>query len=281
MNKLLQIYVVYHKETPLIKSDIFIPIQGGRSTAKTKLEIIGDDTGLNISHKNNRFCELTVLYWMRYNAPESDFIGLNHYRRFFYLGWNDDINRQYFIDQNIPVINITNINEGIYACLQYQSLFGRILSNCDIILPNAQNLGSFTLRERYLIDHDFSFRELVDVLINLHPLYANQIQQICDSHWFYPCNMFIMKTPLFQQYIDWLFTILDKLEPRMPKTERLIGFLSERLFTFYIQLFLSTGKFKIKHFPILFLGNHSQITVNYNPQVMNYYAYVSKKLQER
>jgi hypothetical protein len=254
MEKLLEIYVVYHKETPVIKSDIFIPIQGGRVIANTKLDMIGDDSGINISHKNDRFCELTVLYWMRHNAPNSEFIGLNHYRRFFYLGWNDDINRQLVIDQNASVFKL-NFDSGLAASLQSQVLFERILSNCDILLPTIQNFGrGLSMREQYGINHGFfSFREMLEVLSDLHPSRINQIQSIADSHWFYPCNMFIMRTSLFKEYTLWLFNILDKLEPRLPKTERLIGFLGERLFNFYIQLFLSNGKFKIKYFPIMFL----------------------------
>lgn len=254
MNKLLQVYVVYHKETPLIKSDIFIPIQGGRAITNIKLDMIGDDTGLNISNKNDTFCELTVLYWMRHNAPESEFIGLNHYRRFFYLGWNEKINQQLVIDQNLSVFKL-NFDGGLTASVQSQGLFERILSNCDILLPTIQNFGlGFSMREQYGISHGFfSFREMLEILIELHPAKANQIYSIADSHWFYPYNMFVMRTSLFTEYSNWLFNVVDKLEPKLPKTERLIGFLGERLFNFYIQLFLSNGKYKIKHFPIMFL----------------------------
>lgn len=256
MNNLLQLYVVYHKETPIIRSDIFIPIQGGRSISDLQLEMIGDDTGLNISHKNNIFCELTVLYWMRHNAPASEFIGLNHYRRFFYLGWNDKINQRLVIDQNLPLFQL-NFEQGLAVNLQSQILFERILANCDIILPIPQNFSwHFSLREQYGVSHGFhSFREMLEVLIDLHPAKANQIYSIADSLLFYPCNMFIMRRSLFETYADWLFNVIEKLEHRVLITDRLIGFLGERLFNFYIQLFLSNGKYKIKQFPIMFLSD--------------------------
>ena len=64
-----KILVVYHKKTPLYKSDVLVPIHAGRVIAKEKSKdgiisnkdldwmisnMIGDDTGDNIS-KENRF----------------------------------------------------------------------------------------------------------------------------------------------------------------------------------------------------------------------------------
>ena len=75
----LKIYVVYYKPAPLIKNEIFTPIQGGRAVAATpsrqgsfteqqidwlNQNMIGDDTNENISHLNRYFAELTALYWI-------------------------------------------------------------------------------------------------------------------------------------------------------------------------------------------------------------------------
>lgn len=75
----LKIFVVYYKPAPLIKTEIFEPIQGGRAVAETpsrrgtftpeeinwlKGNMIGDDTGNNISELNRYFAELTALYWI-------------------------------------------------------------------------------------------------------------------------------------------------------------------------------------------------------------------------
>lgn len=75
----LKIFVVYYKPAPLIKTEIFEPIQGGRAVAETpsrrgtftpeeinwlKGNMIGDDSGNNISELNRYFAELTALYWI-------------------------------------------------------------------------------------------------------------------------------------------------------------------------------------------------------------------------
>ena len=73
----LKIFVVYYKPAPLIKSEIFEPIQGGRAIAHTPSRngtftqdeinwlnnnMIGDNTGDNISELNRYFAENSALY---------------------------------------------------------------------------------------------------------------------------------------------------------------------------------------------------------------------------
>ena len=63
----LKIFCAYHKkdkEIPIWKSDCVEPIQVGRAISKEGLGIIGDDTGDNISHKNQNYGEMTGWYWV-------------------------------------------------------------------------------------------------------------------------------------------------------------------------------------------------------------------------
>lgn len=103
MNKTCKILVAYHKPAKLVKNDIYVPIHVGRALAKSKYEqnkinkedylwlfdnMIGDDTGENISLLNNQYCEMTALFWAWKNYDKlgnPDYIGLCHYRRFFMI----------------------------------------------------------------------------------------------------------------------------------------------------------------------------------------------------
>ena len=52
------------KEVSQIKNNIYIPVRCGAVFDKRKnIQMLGDDTGDNISAKKDMYSELTVLYW--------------------------------------------------------------------------------------------------------------------------------------------------------------------------------------------------------------------------
>ncbi|MDD7441233.1 MAG: DUF4422 domain-containing protein, partial [Sutterellaceae bacterium] len=83
--KSIKIFLSFHKDSARIQSNILTPIHVGRAIAtdavkQSLADIIGDDTGDNISRKNPNYCELTAQYWAWKNC-DSDYIGFMHYRR--------------------------------------------------------------------------------------------------------------------------------------------------------------------------------------------------------
>ena len=78
----VNVYMAAHIRQMTWPYDYIIPIQAGAKLSDQKLYELTDDTGDNISVKNNTFCELTALYWIWKN-DNSDYAGLCHYRRFF------------------------------------------------------------------------------------------------------------------------------------------------------------------------------------------------------
>ena len=84
----LKILVAYHKKSPVVENEVFLPIHLGQGDDYDYLatQMIGDDTGDNISQKNSTYNEFTAVYWAWKNYDKignPDYIGLNHYRRFF------------------------------------------------------------------------------------------------------------------------------------------------------------------------------------------------------
>lgn len=74
----VKILVGYHRPAVLLKDEVLIPIHLGRALATEASKdgsmskedyqwmldnMIGDDTGENISEENRKYCELTALYW--------------------------------------------------------------------------------------------------------------------------------------------------------------------------------------------------------------------------
>ena len=103
----VKIFIAYHKDAQRIKSDILTPIHVGHAIApeivKNQLQdMIGDDTGDNISYKNLNYCELTALYWAWKNC-DADYIGFMHYRRHLSFNLNTKFkeNRWGLVDEQI------------------------------------------------------------------------------------------------------------------------------------------------------------------------------------
>ena len=218
MKKNINIYIVTHKkfDAPILEN--YLPIQVGIKNEQGKIYELSDNTDDNISYKNKNYCELTALYWIWKNDKKSDYVGMVHYRRYFYVKRN-----------NSP----TNI-------LTYEKALN-ILENYDCILPKKWNLYFGNVLKNYdefhNIDDYYKCREIIS---EMYPDYINSFDKISRQRKFYPFNMFIMKKELFDEYMEWLFNIFNKLESFInledydDYNKRVYGFLSERLFNVWI-----------------------------------------------
>ncbi len=231
-NNKLKILIGCHKPTFLPEGEEFVPMHLGRVLAteaskdgKMSQEdyrwmldnMIGDDTGENISELNRRFCELTALYWAWKNYSELDspeYIGFMHYRRLFRAEDYTD----------------------------YDSF--------DVIVPSdkCQN----TVKKQY---EDFHYLESMDDLLciikNKFPEYYDISNKYLEQNESYFFNMFIMKKDLFFEYCNFLFEILldyhksTNYDLLSAGNQRLPGFLAERLSGIFFYKLKKDG-YKIK-----------------------------------
>jgi hypothetical protein len=236
----IKILVCYHKPEKLFKNDILVPIHVGRSVAtqaskdgvisaddyKWMLDnMIGDDTGDNVSYLNRNFAELTAIYWAWKNYDKlgnPDYIGLSHYRRLFK-------------------------EKDIESATQY-----------DMIVPSLNN--DKTIKELFAGPHNINYlNDAIDILTDINPEYKTVAEEYLNQnvgHWF---NMFIMKKELFFEYCELLFGILFKLNKNIKydklslSSQRIPGFLAEVLTGIFV-----THKKKtclVKGVNVVFLSN--------------------------
>ena len=185
-------------------------IQVGMMLTEQRLENCDyrDDEGDNISALNRCLCEETALYWIWKHAKE-DVIGLVHYRRHFYLpeDWEQRMR--------------TN---GI-----------------DVILPIPLYVGP-NIAENYRFRHVAGDWDILMQLIRETSEEEYQAAQKCFSGNLYcPCNMFVMKREVMQEYCAWLFPILFGVMERIGEREdayqnRYPAFMAERLLTLYFEM---------------------------------------------
>lgn len=209
--KTLHIYVVHSQYDKKLAENILdkpyeISIQVGASLADSIMFLVQDNYGDNISDKNKEYCELTGLYWAWKN-DRSDYVGLSHYRRKFILS-----------DEEI---------ESIFS------------NNIDIVVT-VPVLNLDTVKGQYIKDHsENDWNVLAQAINKLSPEYLSALETVGNGEFYFAYNMFIAKREVFDDYCEWLFTILKYCKDKIGKKidtyqNRYVGFLAERLLTVYI-----------------------------------------------
>lgn len=210
----VKIMVAAHKEFPMPKErELYLPVLvGAKRNYKPGIDYQRDDDGENISEKNPNYNELTAIYWAWKNL-DSDVVGLVHYRRFFSEGGKRDIDN---------ILNRKQVEQ--------------LLNKAPIIVPK---------RRRYFIESNYShyvhahpqapLDATRDVIAKYYPRYLEDFDQVMRRTSAHMFNMFIMRKGEFDQYSEWLFDVLFKVENRIDISEysgqdaRVFGFLAERL----------------------------------------------------
>lgn len=206
----IKILVACHKPWKVYQDDIYTPIHVGRTVSKYKDEMadmIGDDTGDNISEKNPQYCELTAQYWAWKNLHDVEYIGFCHYRRYF-------------------DIQLTNDN--------IDALFKKTDVVCLELVPKS-NIYHDLLQSISIDDLTI----LIMVMKRLHPEYEQVVIDFFFGNILYDKNMFICRKEVFDSYAEWLFGILFECEKYIKPSpysrgRRSLAYLGEYLLPVYL-----------------------------------------------
>ena len=236
------IYVITHK---VIKNDQYIDydhykvLHVGTNTNCLN-SYLRDDTGDNISNRNDNFCELTGLYWIWKNISddENEITGLVHYRRFFTTSI-EDLKYKYLgiMPRNLPYSKII-----------------KALKNHDVIIPKKIFIIS-TLKSFYGKFHDINNIDKIRKSVSkLYPDYLESFDKVMSSHSYTYGNMMICNKKILDLYSKWLFDILFDFEKSHNPLHyvdntyqsRIYGFLSERL----LQVWIEHNDFRCAQFPV-------------------------------
>lgn len=213
----IKIIVNTHKRYRMPDPTVYVPLHVG-SAGKPDIGYLRDDTGDNISRKNEGYCELTGLYWAWKNLP-ADYLGMVHYRRHFSVHKGKDKWK-----------SVLNDKEAEYLCDRF-----------DIILPKKRHYYIETLYSHYehthYIEHITQTRQIIS---EKYPEYLQRFDTVLKQRNGHMFNMFIMKRELLNEYCEWLFDILGELEKRVavdglsPFQKRFYGRVSEILLNVWL-----------------------------------------------
>ncbi|MDR2474825.1 MAG: DUF4422 domain-containing protein [Bacteroidales bacterium] len=248
----IKILICCHKPWQLPKSDIFFPIQSGKAISGINLEMQGDDTGDNISHKNVVFGEFTAWYWAWKNIktiyPNIEYIGLAHYRRFFAL--------------NEPYTMYPTIGTPVPKLKNYDKLIIKKLDNSDIILLKPTSFVC-NLKEHYIQSHHESdYFHMKNCIHELCPEYDESFLQVFENNNTLSLFcMFISRYDFFNKYFEWLFPLLLEVEKRINISDynmyqsRVLAFLAERLLNVYVY----HHKLKVVYEPVYLIKKEKNV----------------------
>ena len=206
-----EIFVMTHKKFPEPTESGYIPLHVGRALGED-LGYLGDHTGENISDLNPYYGELTGIYWLWKNYPDIDYVGVCHYRRYF---WNE--------------------RSQLVTIPEYE----RILQEYDVIVSN----GIYGDEVIDVYDRAHNINDLLacgDAIKALYPEDYASFDQVLHQNKLYFGNLCVMPKKVFDDYCAWLFAIFEEAGKKIDTTgydayhARVYGFLSEILLMVYL-----------------------------------------------
>lgn len=271
----IKIFVTHtpNKDNQMITDDIFQNVVAGAFYHKGDLPrgVLGDNTGDNISEKNKSYCELTTQYWAWKNT-DYDYYGFCHYRRFF------SFSKEALKETQWGTVECEYLSEATQKklCLNRKSV-EKYVEGYDFLIAKAiptKQLGAKTIRKHYdnareLYVKDFDC--MMDIIREKYPDIYPWAEKYSKGGVSYPCNMFIMKKAIFQEYNEFLFDVLDEFEKRTDLTRycvqslRVTGHLAERLLGIYYLYLQGQNKYKLDEIQIALI-HHTEKTQEITPQ---------------
>lgn len=217
MPQQIKILIACHREYPVPNDPCYLPVETGAVLHTGAIPgFTPDDTGDNISAKNNHYCELTALYWAWKNL-DADVIGLVHYRRYF-------------------------AKKRFSKRIAAEADFRMTLKKAPVILPTKRHYWIETIYSQYIHAHhkqDLSATRAV--IAECCPAYLAAYDRKMKRRSGHAFNMLVMRRDLLDAYCSWLFSVLFGVEARLDISSydaydsRVFGFIAERLLDVWIE----------------------------------------------
>lgn len=236
-----------------IRHPLFYHVAAGSDLWKAPIPegMLADNTGTHISGKNRTYCELTTQYWAWKNA-EADYYGFCHYRRYFSFA------PHLLREADCGCLVYPYMNQELRKELYMgEKKIRRKAESYDFLI--AKGIPVQALHARSVYDHYKKAKELhiqdlelfLKILCRKYPQLASAARSYIGGKVFYPCNMFLMKKEIFQEYSDMLFQILDVFERKADMSlysregRRTPGHLGERFAGIYYEYLQQQGGYRL------------------------------------
>lgn len=262
----LKIFVSYKYKKPVFQNEIVTPIQTGRAISdEIFYDMIGDDTGDNISAENKKYCELSAQYWIWKHYEEignPEYVGFMHYRR------------QFIFDKKLKTLPYTwligtkfyfvdDIYDNYIKHFSAEKIYPHLSDDVSCITFPRVDIRPISkrnnMRSHFSVGMPYQKEEVFDVMEKViheyYPNYVETFEEFKNGTEMFCCNSFIMKKDLFFEYSEFLFGVLQKVDELVDSKDfsadelRFLGFLGEYLLSIFVFDKLKDPAFKLKELP--------------------------------
>jgi hypothetical protein len=210
----------------------------------------GDLDGVNISEKNIHSEMRHQFYVWKNLLANNDYVGFEHYRRTFFL----DPLPEHLVKEKFPRIyqlrKIFTSEPSKHNVLVKADLFSEYLDMRESLSDEIH-----AAVENWVRRHDVVVQrahpEPLDVqwrsIFGMNKLWSYLLAAAKNTRFFASrgasietrmqgsyCNMYIMRSELFDEYMEFWSEAMSYLEPKLEPLERLYGHFAERLFNMYL-----------------------------------------------
>lgn len=259
-----KIFVAYHKPFKILRGDNIVPVHAGRACTKKRKgdnkkntthkfnmlkDMVGDDTGENISHRNNEYSECSVLYWIwkNENFKNFDYVGFFQYRRQLILNDYFDKARNNLEKKAYKCVHIKKANKNFEKKIGLtEKNILKVLTKYDCVVPfstDLEALGISSIYEDWVRkipgSHVGDLVELEKIMAELHPELRQAFEDYLNSSKKLMYQIFITTPKILEEYCDWLFNILFEIDKKIDTRlysvngKRTMGYIAEILYGFY------------------------------------------------
>lgn len=186
-----------------------ILLQVGAALTDDRMGVLTDDSGDNISDRNRDYSECSGLYWIWKNTSGQDYIGLEHYRRKMNIY---DAHIAWLYDEGI---------EAVFSIPQFD-----LYPMKELFVERQKNMSKYDWEHmrQAVIAQDASFETVMD--------------RYEKSHFYLPCNIFLMKRKWFDRYCEFAFNVTFSMEEESERRgiirrNRYMGFVFENLMSIF------------------------------------------------
>lgn len=173
--------------TPIVTNPVYKVLVNNNDPVekfRTELPVYRDFEGDNISDRNLVFNEYCGFYWIWKNWDIKDYIGMNHYRRYYD-----------FLD-DIPDINAIFKKYSIILNKKFPLYIDKV--------PTSN-------RDFYAAWHNVEDFDLMGSIVKeLYPEYSDGWDKMAESTHIYPSSIFIMKKNTFEDYMQYIMDVTEE-----------------------------------------------------------------------